>query len=149
MLRGDVVKDDSGAYAVFTEQGSSASQMTAAKVMDVIARLSDNAGEASDAVSAYTKVKMEDAPKFLNISKVRVSSYMDTTSTTQVAQITVKHRRPRGSSRTKFIRTTACWPLLGKTFLRKFYSGLGWEKYRMGMCIGSSETRIVLIGVRG
>ena len=37
VLRGDIVKDDSGAYAVFTEQGSSASQMTAAKVMDVIA----------------------------------------------------------------------------------------------------------------
>ena len=29
--RGDVVKDDSGSYAVFTEQGSSAPQMTAAK----------------------------------------------------------------------------------------------------------------------
>ena len=28
-----IVKDDSGAYAVFTEQGSSASQMTAAKVI--------------------------------------------------------------------------------------------------------------------
>ena len=38
-LRGDIVKDDSGAHAVFTEQGSSASQMTAAKVTDVIARL--------------------------------------------------------------------------------------------------------------
>ena len=35
------VKDDSGAHAVFTEQGSSASQMIAAKVMDVIARLHD------------------------------------------------------------------------------------------------------------
>ena len=35
-LRGDIVKDDSGAYAVFTEQGSSASQMTAAKIMDII-----------------------------------------------------------------------------------------------------------------
>ena len=31
-LRGDFVKDDSGSYAVFNEQGSSASQMTAAKV---------------------------------------------------------------------------------------------------------------------
>ena len=39
VLRGDIVKDDSGSYAVFTEQGSSASQMTAGKVMDVIARL--------------------------------------------------------------------------------------------------------------
>ena len=33
VLRGDVVTDDSGAHAVLTEQGSSASQMTAAKVM--------------------------------------------------------------------------------------------------------------------
>ena len=37
-LRGDIVKDDSGSYAVFTEQGTSASQMSAAKVMDVFAR---------------------------------------------------------------------------------------------------------------
>ena len=35
VLRGDIVKDNSGSYAVFTEQGSSASQMTAAKVMDI------------------------------------------------------------------------------------------------------------------
>ena len=33
VLRGDLVKDDSGSHAVFTEQGSSASRMTAAKVM--------------------------------------------------------------------------------------------------------------------
>ena len=39
VLRGDIVKDDSGSYAVFTEQGSSASQMTAANVMDIISRL--------------------------------------------------------------------------------------------------------------
>ena len=36
VLRGDSVKDDSGSNAVFTEQGSSASQMTAATVMDTI-----------------------------------------------------------------------------------------------------------------
>ena len=39
VLRGDIVKYDSGSYAVFTEQGSSASQMTAAKVMDIKSRL--------------------------------------------------------------------------------------------------------------
>ena len=44
VLRGDIVKDDSGSFAVFTEQGSSASQMTAAKVMDVSARLPAFAG---------------------------------------------------------------------------------------------------------
>ena len=32
VLRGDIVKDDSGAHAVFTEQGSWASQMTTAEL---------------------------------------------------------------------------------------------------------------------
>ena len=36
VLRGDTVKDDSGSYAVFTEQGSSALRVIAAKVMDII-----------------------------------------------------------------------------------------------------------------
>ena len=63
LLRGDNVKDDSGSYAVFTEQGSSASQMTAAKVMYIISRLPGCDGQTADAVSAYTQVKMEDSHK--------------------------------------------------------------------------------------
>ena len=69
VLRGDIVKDDSGSHAVFTEQGSSASQMTAAKVMDIISRFAGCAGPAADAVSAYTQVRMEDAPKLLKTQK--------------------------------------------------------------------------------
>ena len=69
LLRGDIVKDDSGSYAVFTEQGSSASQMTAAKVMDIISRLPGFAGQAANAVSAYTQVKMNDTHNFLKIPK--------------------------------------------------------------------------------
>ena len=65
--RQSIVKDHDGACAVFTEQGSSASQMTAAIVMTVIARLPDWDGQAVDAVSAYTQVKLEDAPRLLNI----------------------------------------------------------------------------------
>ena len=41
VLRGDIVKDDSGSYAAFTEQGSSASQMTAAKIMDIFQGFQD------------------------------------------------------------------------------------------------------------
>ena len=69
VLRGDIVKDDSGAYAVFPEQGPSASQMTAAKIMDIISRLPSCDGQAADAVSAYTQVKMEDAHQLLKIPK--------------------------------------------------------------------------------
>ena len=75
VLRGDIVKDDSGAYAVFTEQGSSASQMTAANVMDVISRLQGCAGQAADAVSADTQVKMEDAPSLLKIQSQNVQIF--------------------------------------------------------------------------
>ena len=67
VLRGDIVKDDSGPYAVFTEQRSSASQMTAAKIMDIISRLPGCDGQAADAVSAYTQVKMKGALKLLKI----------------------------------------------------------------------------------
>ena len=63
------MKDDSGSYAVFTEHGSSVSQMTAVKVMDVVSRLPGCGGQAADAVSAYTHVKMEDAPSFIKIPK--------------------------------------------------------------------------------
>ena len=69
VLRGDIVKDDSGSFAVFTEQGSSGSRMTAAKFMDIMSRLPGCAGQAADAVSAYTQVKMEDAHKLLKIPK--------------------------------------------------------------------------------
>ena len=58
-----------GPLSLFTEQGSSASQMTAAKVMDIISRLTGCAGQAADAVSAETQVPMEDAPKLLKIPK--------------------------------------------------------------------------------
>ena len=43
--------------------------MTAAKVMDVIARLPDCDGQAADAVSANTQIKMEDARKLFEIPK--------------------------------------------------------------------------------
>ena len=74
VLRG--VKDDSGSYAVFTEQGSSASQMTAAKIMDIISRLPGCDGQAADAVSANnTQVKMEDAHKLLRIPNRNVQTF--------------------------------------------------------------------------
>ena len=43
--------------------------MMVAKVMDIILRLPGCEGQAADAVSAYTQVQMEDAPKLLKIPK--------------------------------------------------------------------------------
>ena len=116
VLRGDIVKDDSGSCAVFTQQGSSASQMTAAKVMDIISRLPGCAGQAAVAVSAYTLVKMEDAPT--------LSRYLDTSTTTQMAEIMVQYGRPS--------------PLAGLLWERQFDKILlkyGWEKVSNWECL--------------
>ena len=91
------MKDDSGSYAVFTEQGSSASQMTAAKVMNVIARLPDCDRQADDAVSAYTQVRLEDASKFLKFQSQSVQIF-GCVYQTQKAEIMVQYGRPSRSS---------------------------------------------------
>ena len=97
VLRGDVVEDDSGSYAVFTEQGSSVSQMTAAKVMDITSRVPACTGQGADAVSAFFQVKMEGAPKLLKVPKsecpdiwIRLPRGM--------AKIMVQYGRPSRSS---------------------------------------------------
>ena len=64
VLGGGIEKDDSDSYAAFTKRGPSASQTTAAKVMDVIVR-----PHTADTVSACTQV--------------RVSRHLDTSATTQ------------------------------------------------------------------
>ena len=61
-----------------------------------------------DAVTGYTQVKEEDAPRLL---KIPTSECPDE-----------KKRLPRH----KWPRTPTCWPLVVKTSLRKFYLKLGW-----------------------
>ena len=75
MYRGDNVKDDTGCQAVLTEQGASASQMTAAKVLDTISRLLGMAWEANDAVSAFSQVKMTDVPRLLKQPETERTSF--------------------------------------------------------------------------
>ena len=98
VLRGDIVKDNSGSYAVFTEQGSSASQMTAAKIMDIISRLPGCDGQAADTVSAYTQVKMEDAHKLLKIPKSECLDIWIRLPRHKMAKIMVQYGRPSRSS---------------------------------------------------
>ena len=50
VFRGDCVKDEEGFHAVFSEQGTSASHMAAAKMIDALARCQGCAGQDADAV---------------------------------------------------------------------------------------------------
>ena len=72
--------------------------MTAAKVMDIISRLPGCAGQAADAVSAYTHVKMEDAPSLFKNWEIRMSRYLDTSTKAQMDQIMVQYGRSSRSS---------------------------------------------------
>ena len=72
--------------------------MTAAKIMDIISRLPGCNGQAADAVAAYTQVKMEDAHKITENSKMGMSRHLDSSTTTQMAKIMVQYGRPSCSS---------------------------------------------------
>ena len=131
VLRGDIVKDDSGSYAVFTEQGSSASQMTAAKIMDIISRLPGCDGQAADAVSAYTQVKMEDAPKLLKIPKSECPDIWINLP---------RHKWPKSWKTQLFLLREICTVILwqdyyGKGNLRKSYWGRAGRKCQISECL--------------
>ena len=138
VLRGDIVKDDSGSYAVFTEQGSSASQMTAATVMDTISRLPGCSGQAADAVSAYTQAKMEDAPNNLKIPKsecpdiwIRLPRHKWPKSWSSMEDPVVLSAW-RESVRIDVILWQDCY---GKGNLRKSFLKYGWEKVYNWECL--------------
>ena len=84
VLRGDIVKDDSGSWAVFTEQGSSASQMTAAKhgYHIQIAWLRWTSSRRS--ISLYPSENGR-CSQIIENSKIGVSRHLDSSTTTQMA----------------------------------------------------------------
>ena len=65
--------------------------------MDITSRLPGCAGQAAHAVSAYTQVIMEDAPKLLKIPKSE-SRHLDSSTTTHMAKIMVQYDRSSCSS---------------------------------------------------
>ena len=136
-------KDDSGADAMFTEQGSSASQTTAAKMMDVIARLPGCDGQAADAISDFSQVQLENALRLLKIPKERMSTCLDTSSTTQKTKIMGKHWRSHVTSWTKLTWSpiSCCH---GRDNSKKLYLFLDGRKYRIGNVCSFIEYRSFL-----
>ena len=91
MFRGDDIRDAEGYLAVFSEQGTSAAHLEAAKMMDALARLSvdpddgssqsgeerssqefDNGecdGEDADAIGAYTQALLGGPKTWITVPK--------------------------------------------------------------------------------
>ena len=82
------MRDDSGTYAVFTEQGSSASQMTAAKIMDIISRLPVCDGQAADAV--LFPGQNGRCSKIIEYAQIGMSRHLESSTTTKLAKIMVQ-----------------------------------------------------------
>ena len=138
MLRSDVAKGDSGSYAVFTDQGSSASQVTAAKVLDVIARLPGCEGRASDAVS----VKMENAPTLLKLPKSERPEVWIRPPRSKWPKDWQNIEEPVVPLEKEFVRTPPCRIALGESS-KRFYSKMdGRKQPPTRMCRTSSRRSI-------
>ena len=127
---------------------SSVSRMTAGKVMYIISRLPGCAGQAADAVSAYTQVIMEDAPTLLKIPKSECPDIWIRLPR-QTAQIMVQSGRPSRSAWTKSLRPSFGRTVMGKANWENPFSTLLGEGFQLGMLIRTPWKGVVLIGVCG
>ena len=125
VLRGDTVKDNSHSHAVFTEHRSSASRMTAAKVMDST-RMRRTSSQRRISLHKST---LEDASKLLKIPK------------SECPNIWVRLPRHNGLNHGPAWKTL--WFFLNEICdnFKKFCLGLGWENSATsGMLVCLSET---------
>ena len=98
VLRGDIVEDNSGSCAVFTEQGSSASQNDSRQNHGYhlqIARLRWTSSRRS--ISLYPGENGR-CSQFVENSKIGMSRHLDSSTTTRMAIIMVQYGRPSRSS---------------------------------------------------
>ena len=70
VLGGDQIKNEDNQFAVFSEQGTAASHLMAARFLDALARMPGMAGQDADATGAYTQ----------NRIRPRLPSNMDRTT---------------------------------------------------------------------
>ena len=119
VLRGDIVEDVSRSYAVFSEQGSSAIQMTAAKITDNISRLPGCAGQTADAVSALYPGQNGRCSQITENFNIGMFRHLDSFTTTNGP-----NHGPVWKTQSFFLEicTVILWhDCCGQGHLRKFY----------------------------
>ena len=139
--RGGFVKDDSGAYAVFTEQGSSASQMTVAKMMDVIARFW------LWRTSSWCSICLHPSK---NWGRCQIAQNSKSECPDGWIRLP-RHKWPKsscGTSRTNFFWTPIRRIVVGKTIRGSSVGTWMGKSTKLGMSVSSTKTRIILNGIR-
>ena len=138
------MKDDSGSYAVCTEQGSSPSQMTAAKVMDVIARPLGCAGQAAAASG-------QNAGRFNSVetSYVRMSRYFDVSTKTQVTKSWSNIEEPVCPLERHLYGHSLAGLLWERQFEKSFLGTRMGQRTELGMLVCATKARSILVRKRG
>ena len=121
--------------------------MTAAKERDVTARLPGCAGQAADAVSAYTQVKMEDAHKLLEILQsecpdfwIRLPKHKGPKSWSSMKDPVVP-LEPK-TARSSFARTVMEEAIRESSFGTRLGEG-----FQLGMLVRAPRARVTLVCV--
>ena len=126
--------DNPDSNLVFTELGSTAFQMTATVIMDIISRLLGCDAQAANKVSVYSQVQNGRCSQIILSSKIGVSRHLDSSTTTQMAKITVQCGKPSRSSWKESV--WIFWQdYHGKSNLRKILLKHGWEKIPNWECL--------------
>ena len=108
--------------------------MTAAKIMDVIARLPGCDGQTDYGVSAYTQVKWEDARRMLKIPQPECPDVWVRLPRHLWPIFMGKHWRSRGTSWTKLVWSPICGLLWERQFEEALLE-LEWEKVQNWECM--------------
>ena len=120
--------------------------MTSAKIMDVIARLPGCDGQAADAVSAYTRVKLVDTPRLLKSPKSECPDIWIRLPRHKWPKSWVQYRRSQS-----FLLSEICMVIPWQDCLweRQFGEALfelGWEKTPIWECMFvHRETRVISV----
>ena len=147
VLRGDIVTDDSWAYAVFSEQGSSASKMTVARMLLRDCQIVTDKQRTQCQLTLNWNWRI--LPDCFYLLSQNVSRHMNTSSTTEMADILGKHRRPCGTSRTKSMQNIQLLVSGGKDSSKTCSWILDGEKVPyLGVSVWCIEHKDYFIGAR-
>ena len=124
-------------------QGASASDMTAAKVLDTNSRLPGTSSEANDAVSAYTQVKMSGASILLKLPE-RITQQFGSSSLEAVVRSIGRTSLTQRSQQNGHSLAGLHW----ERRLEQVLLQGGWEKVQPGMSLLSQTDPTIPVSIR-
>ena len=137
------LKDDSGSNAELTEQGSSASRMTAATVLDVISRPPGMRRTSMWCCIGLHSSEYGTRSRVIGITRIRVPSHLDSSTTIPPPKIMGQNSSSTGTSWKKLFRTPIGRTVVGATL----WKGLGGEWFgkcfKMGMFIHAPRKKLI------